>query len=497
MVPTPPGTSIYFSDIFGISPSVLEEHGAFDISLVNDLPLFIDPFLLFNSEKIEYKSLHDEIIRYVCFLRDRALSENIDQGLLEAWFTFREVKETWLGYSKTGNRGSGLGVEFAEALKANLSLVFPAFGEDQITKGSHLEKLCLINSGVGRDSISDFTTNLIKPFLLNFSEQFAKKYLQPDQRKIVSIPKACFNYTTAIWESRKYELPYVSNEPVILTPIDILTKDDVWINKADLIRDYEHVASSISNIQLRSQLSRYFNRRLDEIRRRDEENRKARNKNSRFLNSNQSMPAPTQRQIDESVKDTVREHPEIIDYYIRYKEEHGEEAEARADENVRSTEHIFISQVRSLINLLECCTEFYEVSGDTKADARKRISELKRVIENGSARDFFCIRTEPITRDADLHLILRLAWCNVPPNSSEKIKSSLSISKRFSKTIVEFKLGSNSQLGKYFEKTASQDDWDRSVKAIICFSREEHAKTRMLLKATGLKEGGDITIIAA
>ena len=42
---------IYFTDFFHVPPEVLEEQGAFNVSLINDLPLFIDPFFLFNSEK--------------------------------------------------------------------------------------------------------------------------------------------------------------------------------------------------------------------------------------------------------------------------------------------------------------------------------------------------------------------------------------------------------------------------------------------------------------
>lgn len=45
---------IYFSDYFDVDPLLLERYGAFNISLVTDLPLFIDPFLLFNSKKSEY-----------------------------------------------------------------------------------------------------------------------------------------------------------------------------------------------------------------------------------------------------------------------------------------------------------------------------------------------------------------------------------------------------------------------------------------------------------
>ena len=42
---------IYFSDFFEVNPNELKEYEAFNISLINDLPLFIDPFLIFCSEK--------------------------------------------------------------------------------------------------------------------------------------------------------------------------------------------------------------------------------------------------------------------------------------------------------------------------------------------------------------------------------------------------------------------------------------------------------------
>ena len=38
------------------------EHGAFDISVVSDLPLFIDSFLLFNSRDSTYQQFHQQIL---------------------------------------------------------------------------------------------------------------------------------------------------------------------------------------------------------------------------------------------------------------------------------------------------------------------------------------------------------------------------------------------------------------------------------------------------
>ena len=45
---------IYFSDFFDVPSKTIEDYGAFNISLLSDLPLFIDPFLLFNSKNPEY-----------------------------------------------------------------------------------------------------------------------------------------------------------------------------------------------------------------------------------------------------------------------------------------------------------------------------------------------------------------------------------------------------------------------------------------------------------
>ena len=39
----------------------MDEYGAFDISVVSDLPLFIDPFLLFNSKTGSPVALLDSI----------------------------------------------------------------------------------------------------------------------------------------------------------------------------------------------------------------------------------------------------------------------------------------------------------------------------------------------------------------------------------------------------------------------------------------------------
>lgn len=127
----------------------MEEYGAFDISLINDLPMFIDPFLLFNSGKREYQNLHDEIIKYVKFIRDKAVSSGLDRGSMYAWYIFKEIRQNWLGFSLSGNRGHGLGPDFAVALYSSLRSTFKDFGKENIPDSPHFEKLTLFDSGVG------------------------------------------------------------------------------------------------------------------------------------------------------------------------------------------------------------------------------------------------------------------------------------------------------------------------------------------------------------
>jgi len=158
--------SVHFSDFFNVSPEELEKYGAFNISLISDMPLFIDPFLLFSSNKSEYQALHKQILTYLSFLKERAEEKIEDGALIKSWYSFPEMKQNWLGYSQIGNSGKGLGRCFAKNMHSLMPVAFKDLGKESLTDSTHLEKVGLFNQGVGRDNISDFTTNLILDFLL-------------------------------------------------------------------------------------------------------------------------------------------------------------------------------------------------------------------------------------------------------------------------------------------------------------------------------------------
>lgn len=476
---TDTSTNIYFADFFQVAPEVLEEYGALNVSLINDLPLFIDPFLLFNSEKEEYQRLHEQMINYLRFLRDKSVAGSLDEGLLKSWFTFSEIKQNWLGFSESGNGGSGLGPKFARALHRNLNAVFTNFGQEHITEGSHLEKLTLIESGVGRDNISDFTTNLIKNYLLDYTQAFAQQHIQPEFRRRVPVEKVRFNYSTQVWESKNFELPWDGGDYVFLTPKDMLTRDENWINRNGLLHDYNDIVESVADDQLRAQVNNYFLSRLPE-----------------------DYSAKEER---EARGDVIRRFPELIEHYIRYKEEHGEEAEAYSGLKVAESQQLYIENVRAFVENLLAPTRFYDRTGDTREEARERVMFLKDVIENKGGHRLFFANGEPVRREKDLQLLFRLTWFATPSDVSSEVNDGrgpvdFKISRgSIDKSLVEFKLARNSNLQKNLEKQVeiykAASDAPHALKVILFFTDKERSKVLGVLLKLGLENSADVILI--
>lgn len=482
---------MYFSDIFSIDPDTLEEYGALDVSLINDLPLFVDPFLLFNSEKSKYQILHKEIIDYLLFLRDMSQKGSISEGLIKHWFHFNEVKQNWLGFSLVGNGGRGLGDDFAHSLYGNLNRVLSNFGDEEITESSHLEKLCLIKDGVGKDSISDFTTNLIKRYLLEYSQTFGQQYLKSRQVKRVTVPRAYFNYGTRTWVSDTYALPFFQGDYVLLTPKDILAREEPWINNADLINKFGSIVQTVSNQELRGQLNQYFGSQLPRERKKRGGYKK-----------------PSKSAVTQAVRATINQYPQILDYYIAYKEARGDEAVSLSEAEVQITEQFFIHSARQLVKNLYENTAFYKTPINTREAARQRILYLKDQIENKGAHRIFYHGDIPTQRESDLQILFRLTWFATPHNVSREVNDGRGpvdymISQgAFDKTLVEFKLAKNTQLKRNLQnqttvyETAS-DATHKSLKVIMYFDDAQLEKVNSVLKELNLEKDEYIYLINA
>ena len=198
---------LLFSDYFNLDKSKLDEYGALNICLSADMPLFIDPFLLFASDDEEYKKLHQNLIDHILILKDIAI-EDKESAENNSIFRFPEIKQNWLGVSQFGNDGRGLGKDFAKKIIKSFNGFYNSFGNEKISAETHIEKLTIMNDRIGKDFISDFTTNLIFDYLLQYTQTFALKYLKPNQIREFNV-NSVFNKDFKRWMPKKYHLPYL------------------------------------------------------------------------------------------------------------------------------------------------------------------------------------------------------------------------------------------------------------------------------------------------
>lgn len=472
---------VYFSDIFGIDEHILEEYGAFNISLINDLPLFIDPFLLYASKKEEFRQLHSNILKYLSFLKSKSEQQRISDVQIKMWYCFPEVKQNWLGYSRSGNKGAGLGMKFGKSMSELMSLVYSNLNRETITSTSHLEKMCLFNEGVGKDNISDFTCNLIKNYLLEYTQEFADLYLSKESVKEVMVNKVYFDYENEYWMPAQYRLPFWNGDYVILTPKDLLTKDENWINHKDLINSFLKVCDSVTNDTLRYRINELYRKCLP------------RN--------------PREKDVTYAIKKTITQFPELLDYYIKLKEENKEGAKNVSKQKVADVQSLFIKQVQQLILKLSSYSNFYKIRTNTLDASRKRVMFLKQVIENNDGYRLFYFRGSPIEREADLQVIFRLTWFGAPYDVNREVNNGrgpvdyvISMGAD-DKTLVEFKLASNKKLKQNLANQVkvyeSANQTKQSIIVILYFSSSEFRKVQRILKELCLEDNQDIILIDA
>lgn len=479
------GLKIYFSDFFNVDEDVIESYGAVNISLINDMPLFVDPFLLFNNDKEEYQKIHNNIIAYLLFLQEQAETyPSPPAGMLSTWYLFSEVKQTWLGFSLEGNSGRGLGKDFAINLHRGLRSIFKNFGKETITKSSHLEKLCLISPSVGRDKISDFTTNFAKKYILEYTSNFAVTYLEPDQCQKFVVPKVEFSFGTHTWKAGEYVLPSLNGDYVLLTPRDMLTRDDTFINRADMISNLQNIAPSVEDAALRFALNQYL---TDVLPRKKKE-----------------MSKTEKERVATSL---ITEHPELIDHYIKYKEENEEQATSISKQVVEEVKQLFNCQLQELAKLLSTKTEFYSSAGNSHDEAYRRVMFLKTVIEDMDGYRLFYLNGKPLRRENDLQIMYRLVWYATEYDVNREVNNGRGpVDFKVSKgsrdaTLVEFKLASNTKLKKNLEnqveiyKKASCTD--RAIKVILYFTEKEYTSVTAIFNELELCGCDDIILINA
>lgn len=209
------------SDVFGLV--IRQDEVDFVVPhLREDLPLCLDPFLLWKSDQAEYRDLHESLVGFLEQVRQKTLAGQAAAAHL-LLSEIREPVELGLGYAAGTKHGSAIG----SSLRAAIMEMFRQVPQLEATGLDHVELLALLVPKVAEDRISDLTGSVLKRWLAEFTSSRCADLNIPTRR-----------YRLTGWDSERLDwrpfetrLPYnpADESPVLLAPLDLLRRLP-WIN---------------------------------------------------------------------------------------------------------------------------------------------------------------------------------------------------------------------------------------------------------------------------
>jgi hypothetical protein len=215
------------SDVFGLV--IRQDEVDFVVPhLREDLPLSLDPFLLWKSAHDDYRALHDALLKFI----DQVRLHVVEGRIAKARALLAEVSEPvelGLGYASGSKQGSALG-------PATISAIVETFRQVpqlEQTGLDHIEVLALLVPKIAEDRISDVTASVIKAWLAEFTQARSDDLGLPTRKfRLLS-----WNVAARAWGSFESRLPYNPEDgsPVLLAPLNLLRRLP-WINYGDYYR---------------------------------------------------------------------------------------------------------------------------------------------------------------------------------------------------------------------------------------------------------------------
>lgn len=228
-----------------VRPRLTDHHGIlvgqegidFAIPLLDeDIPLYVDPFLLWKSPSMQDTSLHTAMI---------ASFNGI--GRMAATSRRAEARQTLITLSECAEAGLGLaqnkkGRRIAESQADQILTLFESI-PDVVAQGlQHIETVQLLVDGIGKDRVSDFTCSLLKSFLIDFTIDQCDRLSIPRER--VQIDEL---YDPAA-QRRRSEMVELPVNPETRAPILLIPKR--WLRFVPWINFDSYYAGACVNLPL-------------------------------------------------------------------------------------------------------------------------------------------------------------------------------------------------------------------------------------------------------
>ncbi|MGA2636201.1 hypothetical protein [Methylocella sp.] len=199
--------------------------------LDEDLPLHVDPFLLWKSPSLQDQALHGIMLSAFNRLGTK-LRQGRDAEAVQMLVRLSECDEVGLGLS-AARQGKRITQDLAQTI-LSLFVNVPAYRDKGFT---HLEEIQLYVDGISRDRISDFTCNLVKSFLIDFTIEQSQKIGLP--LFDCEVPEVYDHQKHEIASLPKVQLPVHprSGKPILLVPKRWL-RHNPWITFDDYFKNY-------------------------------------------------------------------------------------------------------------------------------------------------------------------------------------------------------------------------------------------------------------------
>lgn len=286
------------------------------------------------------------------------------------------------------------------------------------------------------------------------------------------VRKVEFDPKQGIWLDARFMLPTLEmggkKEFVLLVPKELLTKEDTWISRNDFLGNDTAIFNAIPNAELRTKINKFFYDNLQTKLNKKKQLEKDYSKKSRV----------------NALSKTAWEYPEVLDYYIKFKEQKKDDALRLHVADPESVNFFFDA---SAIQKEFASQTFKKLSSFD--DCLARIDFFKKTLESNS-RDLY-LKGKPLQENQ-----LRLMFKNTTYGSLFDYNSEVNNGRgpidfiisfgSKDKTGLELKRARNSKLKKNLLNQGKiyQEDSNLKyvIKVIFYFSNEELEKVNRVLK---------------
>jgi hypothetical protein len=198
------------NDYYGL-PFTQEEADFAIPFLDDDIPLYVDPFLLWKSPSQQDQALHTALVSSFNHFGHLAKIGK-EQQAVEALIQISECQEAGLG-SARDKQGKRIG----EGTAKDILVLFNSI--PQIKEGGfeHIEEIQLFVDQIGKDRVSDLTCSLTKSFLIDYTIDQCAKHAIPTQEVTLD---GVFDYAGKAFKSEKLPVPVIpsTKKPLLLIP---------------------------------------------------------------------------------------------------------------------------------------------------------------------------------------------------------------------------------------------------------------------------------------